>query len=153
MDTVLKQIGELLLSSIPALIALLIVWAGYRLILYTRLQQVLAERQALTEGALERARQEIAEAEERTAEYERQVREARTEIFQSQEAHVRRSMEEKGKALAEARQRVDEMIKSASTSVEEEITSAKAALQQQTDSLANEIIETVLKPAMAVGDR
>ena len=63
------------------------------------------------------------------------------------------SMEEKGKALAEARQRVDEMIKSASTSVEEEITSAKAALQQQTDSLANEIIETVLKPAMAVGDR
>jgi hypothetical protein len=37
--------------------------------------------------------------------------------------------------------------------VEQEVLSAKAALQQQTDSLANEIIETVLKPAVAGGRR
>jgi F-type H+-transporting ATPase subunit b len=153
MDAILKQLGELLLSSIPAIFALLIVWAGYRLIVYTRLQQVLAERQALTEGAVQRAREEIAQAEERTAEYERQVREARTQIFQAQEAHNRRSMEERGRALAEARQKADAMIKGARATVEQEVLSAKAALQQQTDSLANEIIETVLKPAVAGGRR
>jgi F-type H+-transporting ATPase subunit b len=153
MDAILKQLGELLLSSIPAIFALLIVWAGYRRIVYTRLQQVLAERQSLTEGAVQRAREEIALAEERTAEYERQVRDARTQIFQAQEAHNRRSMEERGRALAEARQKADAMIKSARATVEQEVLSAKAALQQQTDSLANEIIETVLKPAVAGGRR
>jgi F-type H+-transporting ATPase subunit b len=153
MDAILKQLGELLLSAIPAMFALLIVWAGYRLIVYTRLQQVLAERQALTEGAVQRAREEIAQAEERTAEYERQVREARTQIFQTQEAHNRRSMEERGRALVEARQKADAMIKSARATVEQEVLSAKAALQQQVDSLANEIIETVLKPAVAGGRR
>jgi F-type H+-transporting ATPase subunit b len=153
MDAILRQLGELLLSAIPAIFALLIVWAGYRLIVYTRLQQVLAERQALTEGAVQRAREEIAEAEERTAEYERQVRDARTQIFQAQEAHNRRSMEEKGRALAEARQKADAMIKIARATVEQEVLSAKAALQQQTDGLANEIIETVLKPALAGGRR
>jgi F-type H+-transporting ATPase subunit b len=153
MDTILRQLGELLLSAIPAMFALLIVWAGYRLIVYTRLQQVLVERQALSEGAIQRAREEIAEAEQRTAEYERQVREARAQIFQAQEAHNRRSMEERGRALADARQKADGMIKSARATLEQEVSSAKAALQQQAESLANEIIETILKPAMAVGDR
>jgi F-type H+-transporting ATPase subunit b len=153
MDAILKQLGELLLSAIPAIFALLIVWTAYRLIVYTRLQQVLADRQALTEGAVQRAREEIAQAEERTAEYERQVRDARTQIFQAQEAHNRRSMEERGRALAEARQKADAMIKSARSTVEQEVLSAKAGLQQQAESLANEIIAMVLKPAVAGGRR
>ena len=150
MGDILGKLGELLLSSIPAIFCLLIVWAAYRLIVYTRLQQVLAERQALTEGAIERAREEIAAAEERTAEYERRVREARAQIFQVQEAHSRRTMEERNDALAEARQKADAMIKSARAALEEEVLSAKSLLEQQTDSLADEIIDTVLRP-VAVG--
>jgi len=56
MEDILREIGELLLSSIPTIIALLIVWTAYRLIVHTRLQQVLAERHTLTEGAIEQAR-------------------------------------------------------------------------------------------------
>lgn len=153
MGETLRQLGQLLLSSIPAIFSLLIVWAAYRLLVYTRLQQVLAERQALTEGAMQRAREEIAAAEERTAEYERRVREARAQIFVAQEAHSRRTMEERSKALAEARHKADAMIKSARAALEQEMVSAKAALQQQAESLANEIIEIVLKPVLAVGGR
>ncbi|HEY6308573.1 MAG TPA: hypothetical protein VI488_19180 [Candidatus Angelobacter sp.] len=151
MDAILRQLGELLLSSIPAIFGLLIVWAAYRQIVYTRLQQVLAERQALTEGAMQRAREEIAEAEERTAEYERQVREARAQIFLAQEAHSRRTMEERSQALAEARQKADAMIKSARANLEQEVLSARAVLSQQVESLANEIIEIVLRPAAVRG--
>jgi F-type H+-transporting ATPase subunit b len=150
MGDILGKLGELLLSSIPAIFCLLIVWAAYRSIVYTRLQQVLAERQALTEGAIERAREEIAAAEERTAEYERRVREARAQIFQVQEAHSRRTMEERNNALAEARQKADAMIKRARAALDEEVLSAKSSLEQQTDSLADEIIDTVLRP-VAVG--
>jgi F-type H+-transporting ATPase subunit b len=153
MEETLRQLGELLLSSIPAIFGLLIVWAAYRLILYTRLQQVLAERHARTEGAIEEAQAEIAAAEERTAEYERQVREARTQIFVAQEAHSRRTMEERSKALAEARKKADATVKNARAELEKEMLSAKASLQQQAESLANEIIETVLRPALALGGR
>jgi F-type H+-transporting ATPase subunit b len=153
MEETLRQLGELLLSSIPAIFGLLIVWTAYRLIVYTRLQQVLAERQARTEGAIQEAQAEIAAAEERTAEYERRVREARAQIFVAQEAHAGRTMEERTKALAEARKRADAMVKNARAELEKEVLSAKAALQQQAESLATEIIETVLRPALAVGGR
>jgi F-type H+-transporting ATPase subunit b len=153
MDETLKALGQLLLSSIPAIFGLLIVWAAYRLIVYTRLQQVLAERQARTEGAIEEAKKEIASAEERTAEYERRVREARAQVYLAQEAHSRRTMEERGKALAEARKQAETMVRGARAALEKDTLAAKAALHDQADSLANAVIESVLKPAASAGGR
>ena len=80
MDAILRQIGELLVNSIPTIISVLIVWVGYRYIIHGKLQQVLEQRHALTQGAIQRAQEEIAKAEKRTAEYEQRVREARAEI-------------------------------------------------------------------------
>jgi F-type H+-transporting ATPase subunit b len=153
MGETLNQIGELLLTSIPAIISLLIVWVGYRWIVYGRLQQVLAERQARTEGAVKQAQEQIASAEARTAEYERKVREARAQIYQGQEARRRRTMEEREAALAQARQQADVMVKQARAALERETLAAKADLEQQADSLANQIIESVLRPAVALGGR
>jgi F-type H+-transporting ATPase subunit b len=153
MGETLNQLGELLLSSVPAIIGLLIVWAGYRRIVDTRLQQVLGERQARTEGAIQQAQEEIATAEARTAEYERRVREARTQIYKSQEARSRRTMEEREAALAEARKQADVTVKSARAALEKDVLAAKATLQEQADGLANEIIASVLKPAAALGGR
>ena|SRR5215468_7687483 len=150
-EQTLRQLGELLLSSIPAIFGLLIVWAGYRRIVYTRLQQVLAEREALTEGAIREAKEEIATAEERTAEYERRVREARAQIFLAQEEHSRRTAEERSQALAEARKHAEGMVKAARANVEKDVEAAKAALEQQADVLANRIIETVLGSAAGMG--
>ncbi len=92
-------------------------------------------------------------AEARTAEYERKVREARAHIYQGQEARRRRTMEEREAALAEARKQADAMVKVARAALEEDMLAAKAALQQQADGLANQIIESVLKPAAAAGGR
>jgi len=153
METLLKPLGQLLLNSIPALFSLLIVWAAYRLIVYTRLQQVLAERRARTEGAIEEAKKEIASAEERTAEYERRVREARAQIYLALEAHARRTMEERNKALAQARKQAEGMVRGARADIEKDVLAAKATLQQQAESLANIIIDSVLKPAAAAGGR
>jgi F-type H+-transporting ATPase subunit b len=152
-EQTLRQLGELLLSSIPAIFGLLIVWAAYRQIVYTRLQQVLAEREALTEGAIREAKAEIASAEERTAEYERRVREARAQIFIAQEAHSRRTMEERSRALAEARKQAEAMVKAARADLEKDVLAAKVGLQQQAEVLANRIIETVLGSAVGMGSQ
>jgi F-type H+-transporting ATPase subunit b len=149
MDAILRQIGELLISSIPTIICVLIVWTAYRFIVHGKLQQVLAERHALTEGAIERAQQEIAVAEKRTAEYEQRVREARSQIYKKQQANRQRVMDERNAALAESRKNAGELVKKARAALETDTVGAKAALEQQANVLADQVIATVLKPAAA----
>jgi F-type H+-transporting ATPase subunit b len=153
MDAILRQIGELLISAIPTIIGLLIVWTGYRFIVHGKLQQVLEQRHALTEGAIERAQQEIAAAETRTAEYEQRVREARAQIYKAQQANRQRTMDERNAALAEARKQAGETVKKARGVLEKDMLDAKAVLEQQANVLADRVIETVLKPVSAAGGR
>jgi F-type H+-transporting ATPase subunit b len=153
MDTVLRQIGELLIKSIPTIISVLVLWTAYTFLVHNKLRQVLAQRHALTEGAIERAQQEIAIAEKRTAEYEQRVREARSQIYKAQQANRLRVMEERNAALAESRQRAGEMVKKARAGVEAETAAARATLEQQANMLADQVIATILKPAAAAGGR
>jgi F-type H+-transporting ATPase subunit b len=153
MNEILRQVGQLLISSIPAAIGLLVVWAGYRFIVYGKLQQVLEQRHALTEGAIQRAQQEIAGAEARTAEYEQKLREARAQIYQQQQANRQRVLEQRNAALAEARKSAGEMVKQARAALEKDVLAAKAALGQQANALADQVIEQVLRPAAAAGGR
>ena len=153
MGQIKKQIGELLISAIPTMIGLLIVWTGYRYIVHGKLQKVLAQRHELTEGAIRRAQQEIATAEARTAEYEQRVREARAQIYQTQQAFRQRVMDQRQAALAQARQQATEMVKNARAALEKDTLAAKASLEQQANTLADQVIATVLRPAAAAGGR
>ena len=86
MDQTLRQLGELLLGSVPTVILLALLYALYTTIVHKPLQRVLAERRSKTEGAVEKSRADIAAAEARTAEYEQKLREARAVVFRAQEA-------------------------------------------------------------------
>jgi F-type H+-transporting ATPase subunit b len=153
MQETLRQIGELLLSSIPTILCLLVVWTAYRFLVHNPLHQVLAKRYALTEGAVEQARKEIASAEARTAEYEQKLRQARAQIFNTQESYRKHVMDERAKAIAEARRQAEQMIKSARQTVQQEMEAAKTGLEKQADTLADQVIQTVLRPAAGVGSR
>jgi len=153
MDVILRQIGELLVKSIPTIISMLILWTAYTFLVHKKLQQVLAQRHALTEGAIEQAQQEIAIAEKRTAEYEHRVRDARSHIYKTQQANRQRVMDERNAALAESRKNAGEMVKQARAALEKDTIQAKAALEQQANVLADQVIATVLKPAAAAGGR
>jgi F-type H+-transporting ATPase subunit b len=152
MDT-LNKLGELLLNSIPTIICLLIVWIAYHQIVQKKLQRVLNERHQRTEGAIQEAQAQIAKAEARTAEYEQRLREARSHIYRTQEARRRSIMERRGAALAEARTQADEMVKRAHQDLEREVSAARAKLQQQAETLAQQIIDSILKPMAAIGGR
>src|SRR6202030_4366362 len=69
MDETLRQIGELLLGSIPTIIFFLLLYGLYVALVYKPMGKILAERRARTEGAIEKARADVATAEARTAEY------------------------------------------------------------------------------------
>ena len=152
MDT-LKQLGELLLASIPTIISLLIVWGGYRILVQKKLQQVLAERHTRTEGAIQQAQAAVAKAEKRTTEYVQKLGEARSSIYKLQEARRRHVMEKRSAALAEAHRQADEMITRARLDLENDVKQARGTLEHQAEMLATQIINSILKPVAATGSR
>jgi len=151
MEDILRQLGELLLAAIPTVVVFVVLFFAYKLIVHKRLVAVLDERRARTEGAVENADADIAAAEARAAEYEQRLREARLSIFKKQEARRQQLLQARSAALAEARAGAEARVKAARASLEQDAERAKLALQDESEALANQIIRTVLKPAVASG--
>jgi len=147
MDETLRQVGELLLGSIPTIIFMVLLYGIYNLLVHKPLVKVLAERREKTEGAVEKARADIAAAEARTAEYEQRLREARMTVFKHQEALRQQALQARAAALAEARNRAQAQVEQARTAIEKDKTAAQAGLQAESGKLAAEIIRIVLRPA------
>jgi len=149
MDTTLRQVGELLLGAIPTIVILLLLYAIYNLLVRKPLMRVLDERRARTEGAVLKARADVAAAEVKTQDYEERLREARLVIYKAQETRRQQAQQARAEALAEARARAQQQIGEARAAIEQDMTAARSGLQAEVERLASEIIRTVLKPAGA----
>jgi len=153
MDETLRQVGELLLGSIPTIILLVLLYGIYTVLVHKPLVKVLAERRSKTEGAIEKARADIAAAEARTAEYEQRLREARAAIFKSQESRRQQALQVRSAAVAEARVKAQAQVEQARSTIEQDKQAAQDGLQAESGKLAAEIIRAVLQPATAGGGR
>jgi len=149
MDQTLRQLGELLLGSVPTVILLALLYALYTLIVHKPLQRVLAERRSKTEGAVEKSRADIASAEARTAEYEQKLREARAVVFHAQEARRQAVAQARTNALTEARAKTQAQVQAAKKDIESDRVAAEAGLPADAAALAQEIMRRVLQPAGA----
>jgi F-type H+-transporting ATPase subunit b len=146
MDETLRQLGGLLLGSIPTVIMLVLLYGIYTIVVHKPLAKVLAERRARTEGAIEKARADVAAAEAKTSEYEQRLREARVAVFRHQEARRQAALQARAAAVATARTRAQEQVKQARESIEQGKISAQESLQGESARLASEIIQRVLRP-------
>ena len=120
MDQTLRQLGELLLGAVPTVILLASLYILYTFLVHRPLTAVLAERRNRTQGAMEKARADIAAAEARTADYEQRLREARQKIFKNQEARRQQATQSRTQAVNEARTRAQEQVKQARAAMEED---------------------------------
>jgi F-type H+-transporting ATPase subunit b len=149
MDDTLKQLGELLLGSVPTVILLVLLYALYTTIVHKPLQRVLAERRSKTEGAVEKSRADIAAAEARTSEYEQKLREARATVFRAQEARRQAVLQARTNALNEARSRAQAQVQAAKKDIENGRAAAEKGLPADAAALAQAIVRRVLQPAGA----
>jgi F-type H+-transporting ATPase subunit b len=147
MNLVLEQLGRLLRGSIPTVVFLVLLYWIYNFLLHKPLTRVLAERRSRTEGAMEKARADIAAAEARTADYEQRLREARMSVFKSQEARRQQAAQARETALAQTRSRAQAQVEEARAALEQDKTRAQASLESESARLAAEIIRVVLRPA------
>lgn len=149
MEQLLSQIVALLLGAIPTVVMLLVIFVAYNRLLHRPLEAVLAERYARTEGAIEKARADIAAAEARTAEYEQRLREARMSIFKIQEARRQKAQEARAAAVAEARAAAEAGVREARATLQRDAEAARAGLEAESERLAQEIIRSILRPVQA----
>jgi F-type H+-transporting ATPase subunit b len=149
MDQTLRQVGELLLGSVPTIIFMLVLYGLYTLLVHKPLTKVLDERRSKTEGAIEKARADVAVAEARTAEYEQRLREARLAVFKSQEARRQQVLQARATVAAEARAKTQAQVDQARADLERDKTAAQERLQAESGRIATEIIRVVLQPGSA----
>ena len=149
MDETFRQISELLLGSIPTIIFFLLLYGLYIGLVHKPLMRVLAERRARTQGAIEKARADIALAERRTAEYEQKLRDARIAILKTQEARRAVATKARDAAVAQARTQAQSQVQQAKAAIEQDKQAAQTTLDSEAGRLATEIIRIVLEPAIA----
>ncbi len=149
MDETLRQLGGLLLGSVPTIILLALLYALYTTIVHKPLRRVLDERRSKTEGAIEKSRADIAAAEARTSEYEQRLREARAVLFRAQEARRRAALDARAAAMHEARIQAPAQVQAAKADIEKDREAAQSGLQGQVQALATEIMRRVVQQAGA----
>ncbi len=151
MQTILNQLGEMLLGSVPTVIFFVILLAAYAVLVRRPLDKVLAERHARTGGAMAEAHAAIRTAEEKTAQYEARLREARAQMFGARAARQKAATAARDKALGEAREAAQRRIDAARDSVERSGAEAKAQLDAGAASLTASVIAAILPHRQATG--
>jgi len=151
MDQILKQLGGLLLGAVPTVLLLITLMVLYKVILHDKLVAVLGERRARTEGAIQKAKADLAAAEAKTAEYENRLREAKIALYNLQEARRKQLMDARATTLAEARAAGDAKVKEARAGIEKDVQTARGTLGAESEKLAAEIVRAVLAPAAGGG--
>ena len=144
LDDLLRQLGDLVLGSVPTMIIFLVLVIAYRYILYGPLAKLLAERRARTIGAVEAAHAAIAQADAKSQEYEAKLRAARAEIFHQREQRVQQWNAEKDTALASARLAAQERVAEARAGIEAEAAAARQHIENAAGQLAAQVLQAVL---------
>jgi F0F1-type ATP synthase membrane subunit b/b' len=110
---------------------------------------VLRQRYEATEGARKLAAESLERAAAKTAEYATAMRAARTEIYQAQEQAHKRLQEGEWTELTAARRRAEEAVAKAKAELSSDVEAAKAGLARDSELLANQISESILRGSAA----
>ena len=152
MDQILKQLGELVLGSVPTMILFIALVVVYGMLVRRPLDKVLAERHARTTGAVEQAKGAIAAAEAETSVYEDKLRAAKQEIFQAREQKLKQWNADRDAALAQVRQTTQEQIKAAKQEIEQSSAAARVQIEGLSSELSAQILKAVLPAGVTVSE-
>ncbi|HXR98055.1 MAG TPA: ATP synthase F0 subunit B [Terriglobales bacterium] len=147
MGQTFQQLGQLLLHSIPTIIIFVALHFYLKRVLYRPLRKVLAARSERIEGKLAHARQTLAAAESKLAEYESALRERRLAGYRAIEAQRQTALASGQAQLHDARQQTAAALVTARQELATESAHAKLRLQESANTLASQIMNQVLGKA------
>ena len=108
------------------------------------INRILQARERRTSGRLSEAQGILSDVSTKLSEYERTLRQARTEAYAFTEAERGMAMQERQKKLNEVRQQLSESLAREKTLIQGQADEARAALEAESRRLAQEIGSRVL---------
>ena len=145
MESTLNALGGILLRALPTFLIVLLLHFCLKRVFFGPLEKILRQRYEATEGARKSAEASLARAEAKAAEYEAAIRSARHEVYREQETVRLQWREEQASKSADARAKAGDLIKDAQASIAAQVEEARQTLRAASESLADEIANSVLR--------
>ncbi|HBY62292.1 MAG TPA: hypothetical protein DEH78_20920 [Solibacterales bacterium] len=149
MDQTLQALGGIVLNAVPTLLIVLLLYVYLKFMFFRPLEQVLHQRSEATEGARKAAETSLARASEKAAEYEKAIRDARSEIYKDQEQLRRKLRDDQAAAIREAREDASKLVAEARERIATDAQLARQGLTAESEALAEEIAQRVLRRGAA----
>jgi len=149
MEATLHALGGILLKAVPTFLLVVLLHFYLKGVFFNPLRKVLRQRYEATKGARKLAAESLERAAAKTAEYQDAMRAARGEIYQAQEQAHKRLQEGEFAELAAARKRAEAAVREAKTLLARDVEAAKASLAPDSELLANQIVESILRRTAA----
>jgi F-type H+-transporting ATPase subunit b len=149
MGDTLHALGQILLNAVPTVVLLLVLYLYAKYMFFKPMEKVLRQRYEATEGSRKMAEEALERAAARTAEYEIALRDARSEVYQAQEVLHRQLQESETAQLTAARQAAEAAVEEARAQLASDVEQAKATLGRESDALAVQIAESILRGSAA----
>ena len=149
MDAMLQALGGILLRAIPTFLLVIFLHFYLKSIFFKPLGGVLKKRYQATEGARKQAQASLEQAAAKTAQYEASLQAARSQVYQAQEKSYKQMQDRESAAIHEARAKADASIKAAKAQLAADVADAKTDLAAQSDALAGQIAEAILRKGAA----
>jgi F-type H+-transporting ATPase subunit b len=149
MDATLHALGGILLRAVPTFLLVVLLHFYLKYVFFKPLDKVLQRRYAATEGARKLAEESLQRASAKTAEYEAAMRAARGEVYHAAEQLHKQLQEQEAVSLAAARQKAEAALRQEKERLASEVEALKASLAGDSEALANQIAETILRRSAA----
>ena len=149
MESTLHDLGEILLRAVPTFFLVILLHFYLKFMFFKPMEKVLHERYMATEGARKLAKESLELATAKVAEYEAAIRAANNELYQTQERLNKELQQKETEAVAAARKSAEATVLQAKTQLAKDTAEAKATLEQQSELLANQIADTMLRRSAA----
>ena len=149
MDATLHALGGILLRAIPTFLLVILLHFYLKSFFFKPFEKLLQQRYEATEGARKLAEQTVERAAAKASEYEAAMRSAKGEVYQAQEKHYKQLQEQQEAELLAARKQTDAAVAQVKAELGQEVEAAKARLALESDRLATQIAESILRRSAA----
>jgi len=151
MPSLVHQIGELFLRAVPVALIVLIFYFVLRSLFFKPILQVMAQREARTQGARKSAEAAQAAAAEKIRQYEEALRQAKAKVYGEQEAERKKLLDERAARLKDERSKASNEVAKAKERVAGELEAAKQEIETVASQLAAEIATRALQTVPGPG--
>ena len=144
MEQTLQALSGILLKAVPTILLLIFLHWYLKTMLFGPLAKILKDRRAMTDGARKAAEKSLEAAENKAAEFESKLQDARAQVYKEQEEVRKAWLADQNDQLAQSKSRFDASVKEAKQSIAADVASAKQSLGASASELADQIAALVL---------